>query len=75
MGACGRSGATAKENLIFPITLANLCCIEARNHDLKAVNPNARTRDDGRSPSDLLDLIEAKGQEVADALARLRALQ
>ena len=49
--------------------------IEARNYDLKAVNPNARTRDDVRTPSDLLDLIEAKGQEVADALAPLRALQ
>jgi len=49
--------------------------IEARNYDLKAVNPNARTQEDGRTPSDLFDLLEARGQEVADALARLRALQ
>jgi type I restriction enzyme M protein len=48
--------------------------IEAKNYDLKAVNPNARGNEDGRTPEELLDLIEAKGREVADALATLRAL-
>ena len=46
--------------------------IEARNYDLKAVNPNAKTNEDLRKPEELLDLIEAKGKEVAEALAKLR---
>jgi type I restriction enzyme M protein len=41
-------------------------------YDLKAVNPNARSNEDTRTPAELLDFIEAKGREVADALARLR---
>jgi type I restriction enzyme M protein len=40
--------------------------IEAKNFDLKAVNPHARNDEDTRSPAELLDLIEAKGREVAD---------
>ncbi len=47
--------------------------IEARNYDLKAVNPNAKSNEDKRTPEELLDLIEAKGREVAEALAALRA--
>ncbi len=46
--------------------------IEARNYDLKAVNPNARNNEDTRTPEELLDLIEVKGREVAEALAALR---
>ena len=46
--------------------------IEARNYDLKAVNPHARNQEDTRTPEELLDLIEAKGREVAEALAALR---
>ena len=46
--------------------------IEAKNFDLKAVNPNAKNDEDKRTPEELLDLIEAKGREVADALAILR---
>ena len=46
--------------------------IEAKNYDLKAVNPNAKTDEDTRTPAELLDLIEAKGHEVANALAALR---
>jgi type I restriction enzyme M protein len=49
--------------------------IEAKNYDLKAVNPNARVQEDLRTPEELLDLIEAKGREVAEALAALRALR
>jgi type I restriction enzyme M protein len=48
--------------------------IEAKGYDLKAVNPNARSDGDVRSPEELLDLIEAKGKEVADAIAKLREL-
>lgn len=46
--------------------------VEATNYDLKAVNPNAKPQEDTRTPEELLDLIEAKGQEVAEALAVLR---
>ena len=43
-------------------------------YDLKAVNPNRRSVVDDRTPSQLLDLIEAKGIEVTTALAELRAM-
>lgn len=46
--------------------------IEAKNFDLKAVNPNAKSNEDTRTPEELLDLIEAKGREVAEALAAVR---
>ena len=46
--------------------------IESKNFDLKAVNPHAKNHEDTRTPEELLDLIEAKGHEVADALATLR---
>ena len=46
--------------------------IEAKNYDLKAVNPHAKGDTDTRTPDDLLDLIEAQGREVAAALASLR---
>jgi hypothetical protein len=43
-----------------------------RKYDLKAVNPNAKNNEDTRTPEQLLDLIEAKGREVAEPLAVLR---
>jgi type I restriction enzyme M protein len=46
--------------------------IEARNWDLKAVNPNAKSNEDTRTPEELLDLIEAQGREVAEAIRALR---
>ena len=46
--------------------------IAARNYDLKAVNPHRAPAVDTRTPAELLDIIEAKGREVADALAALR---
>ena len=46
--------------------------IEKKNYDLKAVNPHAKNEEDTRTPEELLDLIEAKGREVAEALAALR---
>jgi type I restriction enzyme M protein len=48
--------------------------IENAVYDLKAVNPNRKSDVDTRTPAELLDLIEAKGREVADALALLRSL-
>ncbi len=48
--------------------------LEAKGLDLKAVNPNTKPDGDPRTPEELLDLIEAKGREVAAALALLRRL-
>lgn len=49
--------------------------VEAKGYDLKAVNPNARSQQDRRTPEELLDLIEAKGREVTEAVAALRTLR
>lgn len=46
--------------------------IEERGYDLKAVNPNRKVEVDERKPEEILDTIEAKGREVAQALAVLR---
>lgn len=46
--------------------------IEAKNLDLKAVNPNQVNEEDTRTPAQLLDVIAAKGKEVEVALAKLR---
>ncbi len=46
--------------------------IEARNYDLKAVNPNRKVIEDTRTPEELLNIIEAKGKEIATAIAELR---
>ena len=48
--------------------------MEANGFDLKAVNPTARAQVDTRTPAELLDEIEARGREVDEAVARLRAL-
>jgi type I restriction enzyme M protein len=48
--------------------------IEARGYDLKAVNPNRKVEVDERAPEEILDAIEAKGRDVAEALAELRAI-
>jgi type I restriction enzyme M protein len=41
-------------------------------YDLKAVNPHRKSVLDTRTPEELLDLIEAKGREIAEAIAQLR---
>jgi len=48
--------------------------IEARDWDLKAVNPHARRQEDLRRPEELLDLIKAKEREVAEAVTTQRKL-
>lgn len=45
--------------------------IEAKNFDLKAVNPHRKNEEDTRSPEELIDLIKAKGREVEEILLRL----
>jgi type I restriction enzyme M protein len=47
--------------------------IEDAVYDLKAVNPNAQIEEDTRTPEELIDIIEEKGKEVAEALARLKS--
>jgi type I restriction enzyme M protein len=47
--------------------------IEAKNYGLKAMNPHAKSNEDARKPQGLLDLIEAEGCEVAEALSSLRS--
>ena len=39
----------------------------------KAVNPNKKPVIDTRTPEELLDIIEQKGKEIAEALSILRA--
>jgi len=46
--------------------------IEDAVYDLKAVNPHKKPNADTRTPEELMNLIEAKGKEVTDALAALR---
>jgi type I restriction enzyme M protein len=46
--------------------------VEAKHDDLKAVNPDAKTDQDTRTPEELSALIESKGREVAQLLLALR---
>ena len=46
--------------------------IEARNYDLKAMNPHARLNTDTRSVEELLEVIEQKSREFTEALTALR---
>jgi type I restriction enzyme M protein len=46
--------------------------IEDAVYDLKAVNPNKKVVVDTRTPEELMNIIEAKGREIADALSALR---
>lgn len=48
--------------------------IEAKNYDFKAVNPNAKTNEDTRTPEELIAVIEAKGKELNQALVALRRM-
>ena len=47
--------------------------LEVAVYDLKAVNPNASSNQDTRTPSELLDIIAAEGEVINKALARLRS--
>ena len=48
--------------------------IEAKNYDLKAVNPNRTDQVDTRTPQDLIGTIEAKSKEIDKALANLKGI-
>jgi type I restriction enzyme M protein len=49
--------------------------IEDAIYDLKAVNPHKRAVMDKRTPAELIEIVAAKGKEVADALAALLSLE
>ena len=55
-------------------SLAKAETIENAAYDLKAVNPNRVTKEDKRTPVQLLDFIAVKGQEADAALQSLRVL-
>ena len=46
--------------------------IENAVYDLKAVNPNKQIEEDTRTPAELLDIVEKKGRDAAEALTTLR---
>jgi len=46
--------------------------IEDAVYDIKAVNPHKKPAVDTRTPEELMDVIEAKGREIVEALALLR---
>lgn len=48
--------------------------IEARNYDLKAVNPNRKVKADDRTPAEIMAEIERHGAEAAAAIGRLKSL-
>jgi type I restriction enzyme M protein len=48
--------------------------IEAKNFDIKAVNPNRKVEVETRSPLEIVGEIEARNAEVSAAMARLRNL-
>lgn len=48
--------------------------IEARNYDLKAVNPHRVVEEDTRTPEELLDEIERQQAIIAEAIRELRNL-
>lgn len=47
--------------------------IDARNYDLKPINPHAKAEEDTRSPEELLELIDGYTKSVSEAISALRA--
>jgi type I restriction enzyme M protein len=48
--------------------------IEDAAYDLKAVNPNAKSTQDNRTPAELIAFLDGKTLEVQEALTRLKSL-
>ena len=46
--------------------------IEAKNYDIKAVNPNRKEVEDKRTPDELIAIIESQAGEISEALIRLK---
>ncbi len=47
--------------------------IQAKNYDIKAVNPNRKVVQDTRTPEELITIIESQSAEIAKALDKLRS--
>jgi type I restriction enzyme M protein len=48
--------------------------IQAKNYDIKAVNPNRKGIEDHRTPEELLSVIESEGEEIKKVIGRLREI-
>jgi len=46
--------------------------IEAKNYDIKAVNPNKKSVEDTRTPEELIAIIEEQQAEIAKAIVKLK---
>lgn len=47
--------------------------IQARNYDLKAVNPNRHEREEKRTPEEIISIIESLSAEIGKALQSLKS--
>lgn len=47
--------------------------IEAKNYDLKAVNPNRKDKEDKRTPEELISIIESQAAEIEKAVKLLKS--
>ncbi|MBT9159856.1 MAG: putative type I restriction enzymeP M protein [Dehalococcoidia bacterium] len=45
--------------------------IEAKNYDLKAVNPNRKNSEDDRTPAELIAVVELEAKAIRDAITKL----
>lgn len=54
--------------------LAKADAIDAAVFDLKAVNPNAVSKPDPRTPAEIIENIETQGRIVTAALTKLKTL-
>ena len=52
----------------MPVRSQNCLCVALAFCDLKAVNPHCKTGVDSRTPTELVDLVDDKGIEIAKAL-------
>lgn len=46
--------------------------IEAKNYDIKAVNPNRKEVEDKRTPAELISIVESSAKEIAQSLEALK---
>lgn len=46
--------------------------IQAKNYDIKAVNPNRKVVEDTRTPEELISIIEEQGRQISEILQRLK---
>ena len=46
--------------------------IEAKNYDIKAVNPNRKEVEDKRTPDELIAIIESQAGKIREALMKLK---